>query len=201
MINKYIKSIVLFLIIIILLCSFLSSCKSNKRIVYTDHHTYLLCRSGKNARKEFRNKCGMNEDIFPAELKDKWSISNYIMIYYNPFDPQYLGYIVIDFPEDDYLLEVKRLQSYPSTNYIGVYGISGFSDYKLLAINADSYYGIIYALTDCRSKIIYIELIFCNYYMDLDYRKYIPDEYLPDDFNASINNSTREKYEHNWYMR
>ena len=55
-------------------------------------------------------------------------------------------------------------------------------------MNSDDYNGFIYALTDSKSKIIYVELIFCNYIMDLDYENEIPKEYLPDGFNAKDNN-------------
>ena len=57
--------------------------------------------------------------------------------------------------------------------------------YELLAVNADPYQGFIYALTDGKGKIIYGEQIFCNYFMDLEYDKYIPKEYLLDGFNAT----------------
>ena len=41
--------------------------------------------------------------------------------------------------------------------------------------------------------IIYAEQIFCNYYMDLDYKAYIPEEYLLDGFDATSDNSYRNK--------
>ena len=156
---------------------------------------YSLCRSGENARKEFKDKLGMDESIFPAELKDDLDVKDFFMAYYNPMDPQYLGYIEIEYSEGAYINEVDRLKSYKSTGYIGVYGITGFSGYELLAINADSYYGVVYALTDGKNKIIYVELLFCNYYMDLDYTDYIPDNSLPDGFNALKDNPTRLLFE------
>lgn len=57
-----------------------------------------------------------------------------------------------------------------------------------MAINADSYNGFVYALTDGKNRIIYAEQIFCNYFMDLDYDEYIPHEYLLDGFDASSDN-------------
>jgi len=58
-------------------------------------------------------------------------------------------------------------------------------------MNSDRYNGFVYALTDGKSKIIYVELIFCNYIMDLDYENEIPKEYLPDNFDATENNPYR----------
>ena len=54
---------------------------------------------------------------------------------------------------------------------------------------ADEYQGFIYALTDGKGKIIYVEMIFCNYSFDLEYEKYIPSEYLPDGFDAHSGNA------------
>ena len=60
-------------------------------------------------------------------------------------------------------------------------------------MNADPYYGFVYALTDGEGTIIYAEQIFCNYFLDLDYRDYIPEEYLLDGFDATSGNAYREK--------
>lgn len=48
--------------------------------------------------------------------------------------------------------------------------------------------GFVYALTDNENRIIYVELIFCNYFYDLDYKNMIPEEYLPDGFDATLDN-------------
>ncbi len=116
------------------------------------------------------------------------TIADYKMVYYNPWDAQYLGYLVVDYSNEDYLKESERLKSYQSTDYIGYYSVEEEKTYALLAINADSYNGFVYALTDGKNRIIYAEQIFCNYYMDLDYDKYIPHEYLLDGFDASSDN-------------
>jgi hypothetical protein len=73
------------------------------------------------------------------------------------------------------------------------YWVTGIIWYELLAIYADKYNWFVYALTDWKSKIIYVELIFCNYFMDLKYEEYIPMEYLLDWFDASIDNPYRTK--------
>jgi hypothetical protein len=71
------------------------------------------------------------------------------------------------------------------------YWVTGMIWYELLAIYADKYNWFVYAFTDWKSKIIYVELIFCNYFMDLKYKEYIPREYLLDWFDASIDNPYR----------
>ena len=40
-------------------------------------------------------------------------------------------------------------------------------------------FGFIYALESADHQIIYVELIFSNYFMDIDYKKMISEEYLP----------------------
>ena len=148
---------------------------------------------GENAKEEYRTKWGMREDIFPKYITDNMNVLDYKMVYYNPWDAQYLSYMVVDYKKEDYEKEVDRLKEYNSTSYIGYYGVTGFSKYKLLAMEADSYYGFVYAITDGNSKIIYVELIFCNYFYDLEYKKYINEDYLPDGFDATIENSYEKK--------
>ena len=55
---------------------------------------------------------------------------------------------------------------------------------------ADDYSGFVYAIhTPGRENTItYVELIFCNYFYDLDYKEYIPEEYLPLGFDATMDN-------------
>lgn len=114
------------------------------------------------------------------------------MVRYDPWDAQYLGYLVMDLKDADYDAEVKRLRKYPSTPYTGIYSVREEETYELLAVNADEYYGFVYALTDGRNRIIYAEQIFCNYFLDLDCEKYIPREYLLDGFDAGEDNPYRK---------
>lgn len=134
-------------------------------------------------------KLGMDETIWPQEITDSMKIQDFKMVYYNPWDAQFLGYLVVDYSAADYAKEVDRLKAYESTDYIGYYGVQEEKTYELLAINADDYQGFVYALTDGKNRIIYAEQIFCNYFMDLDYNKYIPTEYLLDGFDATGDNT------------
>ena len=40
---------------------------------------------------------------------------------------------------------------------------------------------------------MYVELIFCNYFYDLDYQEMIPEEYLPVGFDATRDNPYRRE--------
>jgi len=130
-------------------------------------------------------KLGMDETIWPQEITDDMKVADFKMVYYDPWDAQYLGYLVVDYNAEDYAEEVKRLQEYESTEYVGYYCVEEEKTYELLAVNADSYQGFVYALTDGEGRIIYGEQIFCGYHMDLHYEDYIPKEYLLDGFDAT----------------
>ncbi len=150
-----------------------------------DIAVYEELRSGGNAREEYQDRWGMDESIWPEKITESMDVKDYKMVYYNPWDAQYLGYLVIKYPVSEYKAEVERLKSYKSTEYKGYYEVTGEEDYELLAVNADPYYGFIYAMTDNDNTIIYAEQVFCNYFMDLKYEKYMPKEYFLDGFNAT----------------
>jgi hypothetical protein len=173
--------------ILLLITSFFSQVEINEDIL--KYNQYI----GQEAIEPYRVKSSMDEKIFPESITDNMKVEDYKMVYYNPWDAQYLSYLVVNYDESDYEAEVSRLKSYDSTDYIGYYGVTGFSKYELLAMSANDYNGFIYALTDGKGKIIYVELIFCNYYYDLDYSKYINVDYLPDGFDATVDNNYRKE--------
>ncbi len=150
---------------------------------------------GENALEEYRNKLDMDESIFPAELTENIKVRNYKMLYYNPFDPQYLSYLTVTYSPEDYEKEIQRLNAYESTDYKGIYGATGFNGGEPLAVYADEYHGFVYAINtpDTENTITYCELIFCNYFMDVEYEDFMPIEYLPDGFDATVENPYRNK--------
>lgn len=155
------------------------------------HYSWYM---GENAKENYAVKWGMDESIFPKEITSDMQVTDYKMVYYDPWDAQYLSYLVVEYGEEEYQAEVERLKSYESKKYIGYYGVEGFKEgYHLLAMEADSYQGFVYALETEENKIIYVELIFCNYFMDLDYENMIPNEYLPVGFDATGNNLYRKQ--------
>ncbi len=186
-----IVSIIIAINLLIVICLLCMLGRYNKYEITTDISKYqdLI---GINAKDKYKDKWGISEEIFPKEI-DKLNVLGFKMVYYDPFDKQYLSYLIVDYNEDEYAREIDRLNNYGIENYIGYYGVTGFSKYKLLAMESDSYYGFVYAITDEKSKIIYVEIIFCNYFMDIKYDEQIPKEYLPDDFNAKVENDYRRK--------
>ena len=167
---------------------------ASKPEVHTDIENYAEYMSfSHDGGDTIWSKWGMDESIWPREINDVSNAADYKIVYYNPWDAQYLGYLVMDYPAEEYAAETARLKAYPSTDYIGYYGVTEEKTYELLAVYADAYNGFVYALTDGAGRIIYAEQIFCNYYMDLDYRDYIPEEYLLDGFDATQDNPYRKK--------
>ncbi len=158
---------------------------------------YMSFSYDDNADTIWSSKWGMDESIWPRSINDASDVADFKMVYYNPWDAQYLGYLVMDYSPEEYAAEAARLKEYPSTDYVGYYSVIEEHTYELLAINADKYQGFVYALTDGQGRIIYAEEIFCNYYMDLDYKKYIPEEYLLDGFDATEDNPYRKEMMNN----
>ncbi len=162
--------------------------------VYDEVENYAEYMSFSNNNPDsIWNKWGMDESIWPRTINDVSDVVDYKMVYYNPWDAQYLGYLVMDYSAEDYAAEAARLKEYPSTAYVGYYSVTEEHTYELLAVNADEYNGFVYALTDGHNRIIYAEEIFCNYFMDLDYKDYIPKEYLLDGFDATKENPYRKE--------
>ncbi len=176
--------------VMVALC--IDSCTS-KVEAHTDISEYEMC-IGEGATDNFRNKCEMDESIFPERITDGMNVVEFKSLYYNPWDPQYLSYLTVDYNKDDYDNEIARLSACPQMKYKGLYGADGFNEkYSLAAMVSDPYYGFVYALTDGESRVIYVEIIFCNYFMNLKYEKEIPAEYLPKGFDATMDNPYCEK--------
>ncbi len=58
---------------------------------------------------------------------------------------------------------------------------------------AQEEYGLIYALAAHEGQIIYVELIFCNYFYDIHYEDMINEEYLPTGFYATKDSLYRQQ--------
>ena len=163
--------------------------------IYTDtdvsHYSWYM---GDDAKEEYVSKCGMDEGIFPAEISNDMNVLDYKMVYYDPWDAQYLSYLVVEYDEECYKREEDRLKQYASTEYRGYFCAEGFSgEYTLLAISANPDYGLIYALAGENNQIVYVELIFCNYFYDIDYKDMICEEYLPVGFDATVESPYRRQ--------
>ena len=158
--------------------------------VYTDISRY---ETRLQAPKTKWHKWNMDESIWPKTITSNMNVLDYKMVYYDPFDAEYLGYLVVEYSDEDYQKERARLIEYESNKYIGYYSVAEEKTYTLLAINADDYHGFIYALTDGKNTIIYAEQIFCNYFMDFDYKEYMRGDYFLDGFDATKDNPYRKE--------
>lgn len=166
------------------------SVMSAKIEVYDDLSSYKMYLADKEGKWI---KWDMDETIWPREITDSMNVLDYKMVYYNPWDAQYLGYLAVEYTPDAYADEIDRLKKYPSNEYAGIYDVTEKQTHELLAVNAHPYHGFVYAIAGEENQIIYAEEIFCNYYLDLDYKKYIPEDYLLDGFNAVQDNPYRKR--------
>lgn len=157
---------------------------------------------GLDADKKYRDKWGMEDyDIFPETISDDMEVKDFKFIYYNPWDAQYLSYLTVEYDtEEAYSNEIERLRGEKQEKYVGYYSVTGEPEgYELLAMDSDSYQGFVYAITpkkDGEEKnltITYVEIIFCNYFLDLDIHKYVPEKYLLEGFDATEDNPYENK--------
>ncbi|WP_252235705.1 hypothetical protein [Clostridium sp. ZS1] len=136
-----------------------------------------------------------NNSIFPYNIPSSAKIQDFCYYYYNPFDPNYVSYLVYSCDDVDYAKETERLSKLESSKDYLIYGATGFK-YPVCAVYADSYNGYIYALADKENnRLIYVEINFCNYLSDIDYEEIIDKQYLPIDFNAKSGNPTQQAYQ------
>lgn len=82
--------------------------------------------------------------------------------------------------------------------YIIIPSMRSFLDYLVVDYTPEEYEAEVkrleeYKSTDGEGRIIYAEQIFCNYFMDLDYKEYIPEEYLLDGFDATTETAYYQK--------
>lgn len=165
-----------------------------KAEIYEDTDvSHYLWYMGEDAKEEYVSKWGMDESIFPGEITQGMNVTDYRMVYYDPWDAQYLSCLVAEY-EEGYEAEVRRLQSYDSKSFRGYFGAEGFAEgYELLAMEAHPDFGLIYALAGKDREIVYVELVFGGLYLDLDYQSMIRPEYLPMGFDATRDNPYRQQ--------
>ncbi|MBO4241881.1 MAG: helix-turn-helix domain-containing protein [Clostridiales bacterium] len=138
--------------------------------------------------------CSMDEFIVLPEKIDGLDVKEFQLTYYNPWDPQYVVYMTIDYDEASYDTEISRLESLGiDGEYTDYYTVTGEPQgYDLVAMAASDYYGFVYAMvpegkTD-NTEITYCAIWFCNNMLDLDIHDYMPDEYLLPGFDATMDN-------------
>lgn len=179
---------ILSIFILMITITIFSGCSSlfteeDKTTNITDYNEYL----GENGKH--------NNDIFPGSIPSSAKVEEFCYYYYNPFDSNYVSYLVYSCDDEDYTKETERLSKLSSSKDNLIYSSTGFN-YPVAAVYADSYDGYIYALEDKEnSRLIYVEIKFCNYFSDINYEDIIDEKYLPIDFNAKLENPTRQAFE------
>ena len=144
---------------------------------------------------------GMGEwdifDVFPENIGSNAEAVEYQLTYYNPWDAQYIVYMTLDY-KAGYDEEIARLNAVGVEEYTGLYSVTGAPEgYELVAMDSDDYCGFCYAMipedSAGNTKITYVGIVFCNYFLDVDVHKYLPDRYLLKGFDATDDNPYREK--------
>lgn len=120
-------------------------CRRDKKTIPLESPELIEADERDIADDIYRNKWDMSEDIFPENL-DGLDVKEYKMVYYDPWDAQYLSYLTVQYDEQSYADEAASLAECGVTEYKGYYGVTGFFGGEPLAMNADSYQGFIYAI-------------------------------------------------------
>ena len=185
---KKILSIFLIIIaILVLICGgfIMLWVEKDKTTNISDYSKYL----GQNGKH--------NNDIFPYIIPNSAKVKNFCYYYYNPFDSNYVSYLVYSCNDEDYMKETERLSKIQSSKDYLIYSATGFN-YPVCAVyaNNDSHDGYIYALADKENNtLIYVEIKFYNHFSDINYENIIDKKYLPINFNAKSNNPTKLEFE------
>lgn len=137
--------------------------------------------------------------IFPESLPESAMVEKFAYRHEDLMDPSDAAILVYTCDEEDYEIEITRLKDLETNveDAYGVYGITEFP-YEVVAVEADQYYGVIYAMIEANDRrIIYVENTYCNYFSDINYTWYIGKEYLPKGYNAEPENPVRKAFNAN----
>lgn len=140
---------------------------------------------------------GNGSVILPETITSDMNVTDFQYTYYNPWDPQYVLYLSVEYDDAAYEAEIERLEAIGVEDYRDFYSVTDEpSNYDIIAMDSDDYRGFIYAMIPENSsdnRIVYVGIIFCNYFLDLDIHDYLPDEYLLEGFDATLNNPYKEE--------
>ena len=160
-----------------------------------DYNTYIHNVKPAGVSNEYSMGTRPMFDVFPQKIEVP--ATEFQIMYYNPWDSQYICYMTLDHGEkyDD---EIKRLKAIGVDDYKGIYTVTDEPDgYDIIAMDSDEYFGFVYAMIPENStgntKITYCCIVFCNYAPDVNVHKYMPDKYLLKGFDASDNNPYKKK--------
>ncbi|MFA9398150.1 MAG: zf-HC2 domain-containing protein [Clostridiaceae bacterium] len=183
-----ILGIIMLVFITIIVLFFISWVEKDKTTNIAKYNEYL----GINSKYEDKNL--IYNDIFPDTIPKSAEVEDFYFYYYNPWDPNYLSYLVYTCSDADYEKEKNRLKALDSAEDYLIYGATEFP-YPVCAVYADRYFGYIYAMADKEhNRLIYIELTFCNNFTDINYQKIVDKDYLPIGFDAKNGNATQKAF-------
>ena len=175
---------------------FVYSVVSEKIQVVTDSSQYNeYIHSGPDGKYQIGNYDEF--DVFPETIPSEVSVIDYKTVYYNPWDPQLVAYMTIDYG-DAYGKEIARLEQLGVMEYTEYYSVTGEPEgYDIVAMHSDDYHGFVYAMipenAENNTQITYVGIIFCNYFLDLDIHEYMKEEYLLPGFDATDENPYKEQ--------
>ena len=155
---------------------------------------------GPEAEEQYRiSSTHLKGEIFPAALPGDAEVPEFKMVYYNPFDAQWLCYLTVQYTPEAFAAERERLAAFPREEYQGVFSATGFPA-EPLALTVDQTAGFLYAIpTPGRTDAVtYVRIEFGNLFLDLDWTEYVPAQYLPIGFDASEDNPWRAAYLAEW---
>ncbi|MBR7089570.1 MAG: helix-turn-helix domain-containing protein [Lachnospiraceae bacterium] len=172
--------------------------KTDTDIAHYNDYIHTELTTEELSKKGYSVLRGEMIDIWPEHITSDMSVTDYQYTYYNPWDPQYVIYMTADYEAESYEKEIERLTDLGLEDYIGIYTVTGEPEgYDIISMNSDEYNGFTYAMipegAEDNTRITYVTVWFCNYFLDLDVHKYIPDEYLLPGFNAEENNPYKQE--------
>ena len=152
-----------------------------------NYNTYIHHVKPKGQENEYIMGASPMFDIFPQKIEVP--ATEFQIMYYNPWDAQYICYMTLDYGEK-YDAEIERLKKIGVEDYKGIYTVTGEpAGYDIIAMDSDEYSGFVYAMipenASGNTKITYCAIVFCNYALDVNVHKYMPDKYLLPGFDGS----------------
>lgn len=129
--------------------------------------------------------------LFPKEITDDMEVVDFKFIHFNPWDPQTIAYLTVRYSDEDYRRELSRLREIGIDEYKEIYSVTDEPEgFNLAAMETDEYHGFIYAMIPENedNTVTYAGMRFCNFFLDLDIKEYVPEKYLLEGFNADSHN-------------
>ena len=162
-----------------------------------DYNTYIHNVKPAGVSNEYSMGTRPMFDVFPEKIEVP--ATEFQIMYYNPWDSQYICYMTLDYGSG-YEAEISRLKKIGVDDYKGIYTVTGEPEgYDIIAMDSDEYFGFVYAMIpegsagSGNTKITYCCIVFCNYALDVNVHKYMPDKYLLPGFDGSDRNPYRKE--------